>query len=67
MLMSAVTVILWQVKLGTTGLQHFVYIYLLPVVLIAALYNGRLAILCAAIADNLCRFILAGPTLQPGE
>jgi len=36
--------------LAKSNSHHLVYLYLLPVVLIAALYNGRLAILCAAIA-----------------
>ena len=49
-LMAAVTVLLWQLNQMVAGSHALVYIYLLPVALIAALYNGRLAILATAIA-----------------
>jgi K+-sensing histidine kinase KdpD len=49
-LMWAATVILWHLNMTTGGSHHLVYIYLFPVALIAALYNGRLALLCAFIA-----------------
>jgi len=43
-LILAVTAILWQFKLSTgEDSYHLIYIYLFPVTLIAALYNGRLA------------------------
>jgi len=41
-LMSAVTVVLWQAKINTAGSHHLAY-YLLPIVLIAVLCNGRTA------------------------
>jgi hypothetical protein len=47
-LILAVTAILWQIKLTTGGSYGLVYIYLFPVILIAALYNGRLALLSTA-------------------
>jgi K+-sensing histidine kinase KdpD len=49
-LVAAVTAILWQVYLTTGSAPRLVYIYLFPVILIAALYNGRLAVLCMAMA-----------------
>ena len=49
-LMAAVTVLLWQLNQMAAGSHALVYIYLLPVALIAALYNGRLAVLATAIA-----------------
>jgi len=49
-LMAAVTVLLWQLNQMVAGSHALVYIYLLPVALIAALYNGRLAVLATAIA-----------------
>ena len=44
-LILAVTAILWQLRLAAHSSLHLVYIYLFPVTLIAALYNGRLAVL----------------------
>ena len=61
MLMSAVTAILWHIKLSTTGSHHLVYLYLLPVVLIAFLYNGRTAILCTAIAIVFADYFVQDP------
>src|SRR6516162_1879781 len=49
-LMAAVTAVLWHLQLTTGGSDKLVYIYLFPVALIAALYSGRLAVLCSAIA-----------------
>jgi uncharacterized membrane protein len=48
-MLAAVTLILGRLN-PTTNPQHLVYFYLLPVVLIAVLYTGQLALLCAAIA-----------------
>jgi len=59
-LMSAVTVVLWQVKINTTA-HHLVYFYLLPIALIAVLYNGRTAVLCAAIALVVADYFLEDP------
>jgi K+-sensing histidine kinase KdpD len=61
-LILAVTAILWQLKLATGGVPHRpVYFYLFPVILIAALYNGRLAALSAAIAILCAVFFLHDP------
>jgi K+-sensing histidine kinase KdpD len=60
-LMAAVTVLLWQVNQTTAGSHALVYIYLFPVTLIAALYNGRLAVLATAVALVCADFFLQGP------
>jgi K+-sensing histidine kinase KdpD len=60
-LVSAVTAILWHINLTTAGSRGLVYIYLFPVVLIAALYNGRLALLCAAVAIVCADLFLQEP------
>jgi hypothetical protein len=39
--MAAVTAILWHINLTTAGPRGLIYIYLFPVALIAALFNGR--------------------------
>src|SRR5262252_5198437 len=49
-LMAAVTVLLWQIHLSAGGSHALIYIYLFPVALIAALYNGRTAVLATAMA-----------------
>jgi K+-sensing histidine kinase KdpD len=59
-LMLAVTAILWHINL-TAGSRSLVYIYLLPVALIAAVYNGRLAVLCAAVAIICADLFLQRP------
>jgi K+-sensing histidine kinase KdpD len=57
----AVTAILWRLK-STTGSSHgLIYIYLFPVALIAALYNGRLAVLGTAIALFCADYFLQAP------
>jgi thiamine transporter ThiT len=58
--MSAATALLWLVKLTTAGSAGLIYIYLFPVALIAALYNGRVAVLATAMAFGLCRLLPAG-------
>jgi K+-sensing histidine kinase KdpD len=60
-LVAAVTAILWQVNLTTGGSHHLVYIYLFPVALIAAFYNGRLAVLCTAVALVCADYFLQEP------
>ena len=59
--LAAVTLLLWRLNLTTTSPPHLVYFYLLPVVLIAVLYSGRLALLCAAIAMVLADYFLQYP------
>src|SRR5215469_17727312 len=60
-LIAAVTAILWQVNVSTGGSHRLVYFYLFPVALIAALYNGRLAVLCTAIALVCADYFLQEP------
>jgi K+-sensing histidine kinase KdpD len=58
--MAVTTVILWQLKI-TTNEHHLVYLYLLPAVLIAVLYTGRVALLSAAIALLCADYFLQDP------
>jgi K+-sensing histidine kinase KdpD len=60
-LILAVTAILWRLTLTTESSRALVYIYLFPVALIAALYNGRLALLSAAIALICADYFLQEP------
>jgi K+-sensing histidine kinase KdpD len=60
-LISAVTAILWRINTIAVGLPGLVYIYLFPVALIAALYNGRLALLGAAVALICADYFLQKP------
>jgi K+-sensing histidine kinase KdpD len=57
-LILAVTAILWRLRLTTRSSHGLVYIYLFPVVLIAALYNGPLAVLSTVIALLCADFFL---------
>ena len=59
-LILAVTAILWQLRLAANNSPHLIYIYLFPVTLIAALYNGRLAVLSTVIALLCADFFLEG-------
>src|SRR6516164_10526691 len=60
-LILAFTAILWQLRLAANSSPHLIYIYLFPVTLIAALYNGCLAVLSAAIAILCADFFLRDP------
>jgi K+-sensing histidine kinase KdpD len=57
----AATAILWGINSTAGGSHHLVYIYLFPVALIAALYNGRLALLSTAIAMICADYFLQKP------
>src|SRR5690349_3025618 len=57
----AVTAVLWLVKLGNADRHHLVYIYLFPVVLIAAFYSGRLAVLSLVTALFCADYFLQEP------
>jgi len=59
--MAAATAILWRMQLAATSTHHLVYLYLLPVALIAVLYTGRLALLCAAAAMVFADYFLQAP------
>jgi K+-sensing histidine kinase KdpD len=60
-LMSVVTALLWQINQTAAGSHALVYIYLFPVALIAALYNGRVAVLSAAVALACADYFLQEP------
>jgi K+-sensing histidine kinase KdpD len=60
-LIIAATGILWLLKLSIGGHYRLVYIYLFPVTLIAALYNGRLAVLSTIIALICADYFLQDP------
>jgi K+-sensing histidine kinase KdpD len=66
-LVLAVTAVLWRVNASAAGSHHLVYIYLFPVVLIAALYNGRLALFSAAIALICADYFLQKPLYVLGS
>jgi K+-sensing histidine kinase KdpD len=63
----AVTAVLWRLNSTTAGSYHLVYIYLFPVTLIAALYNGRLALLGTAIALICADYFLQKPLYVLGN
>jgi K+-sensing histidine kinase KdpD len=74
-IVSAVTMILWLVKMSAVGPQHLVFFYLLPIALVATLYGSSLAMmygiaatLCAAffLYDPLYSFYVTSP-LDVGE
>ena len=66
-LILAVTAILWRLNLTAAGSYHLIYIYLFPVALIAALYNGRLALLGTAIALICADYFLQKPLYVLGN
>ena len=72
---SALTALLWYVRLGGNGPHHPVFFYLLPIVLVAFAFGSLPALLCAVAAivcaifflyDPLYSFSLANP-LETGE
>jgi K+-sensing histidine kinase KdpD len=66
-LILVVTAILWRLNSTAAGSYHLVYIYLFPVALIAALYNGRLALLGTAIALICADYFLQKPLYVLGN
>jgi K+-sensing histidine kinase KdpD len=66
-LVLAVTALLWRINSTAAGSYHLVYIYLFPVALIAALYNGRLALLGTAIALICADYFLQKPLYALGN
>jgi K+-sensing histidine kinase KdpD len=59
-LMLTVTAVLWRLKSNAAGGGALIYIYLLPVALIAA-YNSYLALLCAGLALLCADYFLQDP------
>ena len=60
-LILAVTAVLWHINSTAAGSHKLVYVYLFPVALIAALYNGRLALLGAGSALICAAYFLQKP------
>lgn len=60
-LMAATTAILFYIHMTQTAPHRLVYFYLLPVILIAVLFSGRLALVCAAIAVLAADYFLQDP------
>ncbi len=60
-LILAVTAVLWRLSSATAGSYHLVYIFLFPVALIAARYNGWLALLGTAISVICADYFLQKP------
>ena len=61
---SAVTAILWVIKLAAVGPQHLVFFYLLPTATMAILYGSRVAVLCALVATAAAAFFLYDPVFS---
>ena len=60
-LILILTAILYLLRSSTGSSHGVIYIYLFPVALIAALYNGRLAVLSTAIALFCADYFLQPP------
>jgi K+-sensing histidine kinase KdpD len=60
-LMAATTAILFYIHTTQTAPQRLVYFYLLPVIFIAVLFSGRLALVCAGIAVLAADYYLQDP------
>jgi K+-sensing histidine kinase KdpD len=58
---SAVTAILWSIKLAGLGPLHPVFFYLLPIALLAMLYGILPGMLCAVTAAACAAFFLYDP------
>ena len=58
---SAVTAVLWVVKLEAAGPQHLVFFYLLPTALIAVRYGSLPAMLSAVVAPLCAAYFLYDP------
>jgi K+-sensing histidine kinase KdpD len=58
---SAVTAVLWFVRVSAVGPQHLVFFYLLPTALVATLYGSLLAAVCVVAAAVCAAFFLYDP------
>jgi K+-sensing histidine kinase KdpD len=58
---SAVTAILWIIRISVVGPQHLVFFYLLPIALVATLYGSLPAMLCGIAATLCAAFFLYDP------
>ena len=60
-IVSAVTVVLWFVRMSAVGPHHLVFFYLLPIALVATLYGNLVGILCGIAATLCAAFFLYDP------
>jgi K+-sensing histidine kinase KdpD len=60
-LLAATTAILFYIHTTQTAPHRLVYFYLLPVILIAVLFSGRLALACTGMAILAAAFFLQDP------
>jgi K+-sensing histidine kinase KdpD len=58
---SIATVVLWLVRQTLGSEQHLVFFYLLPMALVAVLYGGRTAMICATAASLCSAYFLYDP------
>jgi K+-sensing histidine kinase KdpD len=56
-----VTAVLWYLRLAGEGIRHPVFLYLLPIALVAILYGSRAALLCASAATACAAYFLYDP------
>ncbi len=66
-LILAATAVLWRINSTAAASYHLIYIYLFPVALVAALYNGRLALFGTAIALVCADYFLQKPLYVLGN
>jgi len=60
-LIAATTAVLFYVHTTQTAPHRLVYFYLLPVILIAVVFSGRLALVCAGMAVLAADYYLQDP------
>jgi len=58
---SAVTAVLWFIRISAVGPQHLVFFYLLPTALVATLFGSLPAVVCAIAAAVSAAFFLYDP------
>ena len=66
-LIMVLTTILWRLNLNAAASNHLVYMYLFPVVLIAARYSGGVALLSMIIALICADYFLQRPLYVLGS
>ena len=58
---SAVTAVLWFIRISAVGPQHLVFFYLLPTAFVATLFGSLPAVVCAIAAAVSAAFFLYDP------
>jgi K+-sensing histidine kinase KdpD len=58
---SIATAVLWLVRQTLGSEQHLIFFYLLPMALVAVLYGGPTAMICAAAASLCAAYFLYDP------